>query len=72
MLLSVILKKPSEDIPDRDYIEIHSDNFIRHTTGCILPGKNRGLNAVWNSSLKLKEMINVIGNEDIEVVIRDK
>ena len=60
-----------EDVPDRDYIEIHPGNFIGHTTGCILPGKRRGFNAVWNSSLKLKEVIEVIGDEEIEVVIRD-
>jgi len=60
-----------EDVTDRDNIEIHPGNFIRHTTGCILPGKGRGLNAVWRSRLMLEEMIDIIGEEDIEVEIRD-
>ena len=60
-----------EDVPDRDFIEIHPGNFIRHTTGCILPGKGRGLNAVWSSRLMLEDMIDIIGEEDIEVEIKE-
>ena len=61
-----------KNVPNRSAIQMHAGNYPEDTNGCILPGEGRGKNAVWSSKMKLDEIFNIIGKEDIKVVIEDE
>ena len=54
------------DVPDRDYILIHSGNFYRQILGCILVGSEHrdinydGLKDVVNSKVTLIKLLNIL------------
>lgn len=55
---------------NREYIQIHIGNYPKDTRGCILPGKSKGDNAVWNSGDAYKEIMEKIDQtKEIEVII---
>lgn len=69
-------------IPDRQAIEIHRGNFLRHTKGCILPGlsyskdhlsPNSGNEefAVWQSKDAMKVLRGRLGGKDFDLIVRD-
>lgn len=62
------------DVPDRLSIEIHAGNIIDDTTGCICPGTFYGQYkdkpAVLNSRKAIQKLINVIGPEEFELIIK--
>ena len=57
------------DVPDRDYILIHSGNYHTHTKGCLLPGSgitdinNDGYQDVVNSKSTMKKMNELLPKE---------
>ncbi|WP_408954718.1 DUF5675 family protein [Natroniella sp. ANB-PHB2] len=44
-------------VHERDYIQIHIGNYPKNTRGCILPGKSKGRDAVWNSKKAFNEIV---------------
>ncbi|GAB6137917.1 DUF5675 family protein [Halanaerobaculum tunisiense] len=58
------------DVHNREYIQIHIGNYPEDTEGCILPGKGRGKNAVWNSADAFEEIVSKIDKtKPVKVII---
>lgn len=59
------------EVPGRKNIQLHAGNYPKNTTGCVLLGSERGVNAVWQSKIKVRELIDFCEGEDIQVVIKE-
>lgn len=62
-----------EGVPGRSGILFHTGNLVRHSKGCILPGKTRGrlkgFDAVLSSGVALGRMRKQLSGKDFELVI---
>ena len=57
-------------VHNRSYIQIHIGNKPEHTEGCILIGKGKGHNAVWNSRDVYNELMNKLDRtKEIKVIV---
>lgn len=65
-----------QDVPGRSGILIHTGNVVRHTLGCLLPGKRygelSGNPAVLSSGAAINTMRSIIGERDFLLVISAK
>jgi len=57
------------DVFNRSAIQIHIGNYINDTKGCILIGKGRGKNAVWNSTDAYEELMSKLDEEEFKVIV---
>jgi hypothetical protein len=58
------------DVFNRDYIQVHIGNYPEDTAGCILPGKDKGENAVWYSQDAYEEIMSKIDQtRELEIII---
>ncbi|WP_051412154.1 DUF5675 family protein [Halonatronum saccharophilum] len=48
------------NVPNRNAIQIHRGNKISHTKGCILIGKTKGDNVVWQSKAAMDELMDKV------------
>lgn len=62
-----------QDVPGRSAILIHKGNLPRHTRGCVLLGKRRGMlggrRAVLNSATAMAELLEVIGEKSFRLEV---
>lgn len=55
---------------NRNYIQIHIGNYPEDTKGCILIGKGKGDNAVWNSRDTYEELMSKLDKtREIKVIV---
>ena len=58
------------DVFNRSYIQVHIGNYPANTQGCILIGKGRGHNAVWNSEDAYDELMSKLDKtKEIKVIV---
>ena len=58
-----------KDVPDRTHILFHPGNHPANTWGCILLGKTRGVNRVWNSRQAIQEFTRILGRKPFKLEI---
>ncbi|SNY19466.1 hypothetical protein SAMN06265827_105127 [Orenia metallireducens] len=55
---------------NRNYIQIHIGNYPEDTRGCILIGKGKGDNAIWNSKKAYEELMSKLDKtREIKVIV---
>jgi len=58
-----------EEVFKRAAVQIHVGNYPRNTKGCILVGKGKGENAVWNSRDAFNEIMSKVDGQKLRVVV---
>ena len=61
-----------QDVPGRSDVQIHIGNFPRDIRGCILVGRERGVNQVVHSRVAFGKFMERMGGKDFTLTIKMK